>query len=143
MGMQRSDLLPTADPRRIGVVGSSAGGLLTALLGERSHLSAELSPVTRIDELTPPTFVWTTALDPPGLPNALAWAKALAEHDVPLELHVYPEGPHGVGLADGVAWGAHGELAIPHTAEWTGACERWVRLVTAVGRRDPPGRRRG
>lgn len=171
--MQDSRLLPTADPHRIGVIGSSAGGLLAgllatgavlsieparptpprpafhiqsygladlslipaeavaALLGERAHWAGELSPVNHVDGLVPPTFVWTTAQDPPGLPNALAWAGVLAEHEVRFELHVYPEGWHGVGLADGVAWGAHGKLAIPHTAQWTTACERWLRKVTS------------
>ncbi|WP_432562663.1 alpha/beta hydrolase [Kineococcus sp. SYSU DK003] len=166
--LQAGKLLPGADRNRIGVIGSSAGGLLagllatgavlsteprpptvprpafhvqsygladlallppgavSGLLGDDLHLAAELSPVTHVDARTAPTFVWATAQDPPGLPNALAWARVLAEHGVPVELHVYPEGRHGVGLADGVAWGEHGRLALPHTAQWTEAFRRWL-----------------
>ncbi|WP_432512570.1 alpha/beta hydrolase [Kineococcus sp. SYSU DK001] len=104
---------------------------VAALLGDRSGLAAELSPVHHVTAGTAPTFVWATAQDRPGLPNALAWARVLAEHDVPVELHVYPEGGHGVGLADGVAHGAFGQRAIPHTAQWTEAFRRW--LVLTVG----------
>ena len=48
---------------------------------------------------------------------------------MPVELHVYPEGWHGLGLADGVAYGEHGHQAVPHTAQWAGAFERWVEDV--------------
>lgn len=97
-----------------------------ALLGERMQLVDELSPITHVDQDTAPTFVWSTAQDPPGLPNALAWAHALARHEVPVELHIYPEGWHGVGLANGVPYGAHGHEHLPRTAQWTAAFERWV-----------------
>lgn len=168
LDLLQSRTLAGVDAPRVGVVGSSAGGLLAgllataavlsiedppervprpdlhvqsygladlsllpesavaALLGDRMDLAAELAPITHVDEATPPTFVWTTAGDPPGLPNALAWTRSLAEHEVPVELHVYPDGWHGVGLADGVAYGEHGHQRLPHTAEWTRACERWI-----------------
>lgn len=169
--LQGSQLMPDIAADCVGVVGSSAGGLIAgllatgtvlsiepareqvprprfqiqaygladlrllppqavdALLGDAAHLIDELSPVTHIDERTAPTFVWATAQDRPGLPNALAWAQALADHDVPVELHVFPEGPHGVGLADGVRYGEHGQHCIPRTAGWTTACETWLKLV--------------
>lgn len=166
--LQDGQLLAGTDPGRVGVVGSSAGGLLAgllatgavlsveepparvprpafqvqsygiadlalipdeavaALLGGNAHLARELSPVTHVDGHTAPSFVWATAPDPPGLFNALAWAQALAVAGVPVELHVYPEGWHGVGLADNVAHGPHGHAAIPHTARWTTACRHWL-----------------
>lgn len=99
---------------------------VAGLLGEAVGLAAELSPVHHVDADTAPTFAWTTAQDRPGLPNALTWARVLAEHDVPVELHVYPEGGHGVGLADGVVHGGFGEAALPHTAQWTEAFRRWL-----------------
>lgn len=166
--LQRLAVDPHVDPQRVGVIGSSAGGLLAgllatgavlsiepepphrprprfhiqaygladlallpeqaveALLGERHHLAAELSPITHVDDSTAPTFVWATAQDPPGLPNALAWTSGLAQAGVPVETHIYPEGHHGVGLADGVAYGEHGRQSIPHTAQWAEACRQWI-----------------
>lgn len=138
------------DPTRVGVIGSSAGGLLAGLLatgaapsieaideppprpsfhiesygladldllpgeavanllGQRLDLKDELSPARWVDARTSPTFVWTTAQDPPGLPNALEWARVLSAHEVSVELHVYPQGWHGVVLAGGTGCGAHG-----------------------------------
>ncbi|XVX19127.1 alpha/beta hydrolase [Actinomycetota bacterium] len=100
-----------------------------ALLADRVDLASELSPVSHVDAQTCPSFIWATAADPPGLPNALAWTSTLAEHGVPVELHIYPQGRHGVGLADGVAYGAHDHERIPHTAQWTESFERWVRHI--------------
>ena len=182
-GLQDGKLLTDVNPAHVGVVGSSAGGLLAgllasgatltvepapnrvprpafqiqcygvadlrllppdavaALVGDDADLVRQLSPVTHVDASTAPTFVWATAQDGPGLPNALAWAQALADHQVPVELHVYPEGGHGVGLADGVAYGEHGRRAIPHTAQWTEACRRWLATLAVVDRaddQDPP-----
>lgn len=162
-------LMADTDAGQVGVIGSSAGGLLAGLLATGVTLSAEgtplaprrpdfhiqcygladlalipdsaveallgdkigwrdeLSPARHVDDGTSPTFVWATAGDPPGLPNALEWARVLSVHDVPVELHIYPEGWHGVGLANGVAYGAHGKENIPHTAQWTDQCRAWLR----------------
>lgn len=161
-------LLSGIEAAPVGVIGSSAGGLLAgllatnarlsiepeplhsvrpafqvqsygladlgllpdeavaALLGDKQHLSAELSPVNHVDAKTSPSFIWATAQDPPGLSNALEWARVLASHGVSTELHLYPEGRHGVGLADGVAYGLHGRERLAHTAQWTTACRQWL-----------------
>lgn len=100
------------------------------LLGDLLPLKDELSPARHVDASVCPAFVWATAQDPPGLPNALEWARALAAAGVPVELHVYPDGGHGIGLADGVAYGGapHPSVAhVPHTASWTTACAAWLR----------------
>jgi dipeptidyl aminopeptidase/acylaminoacyl peptidase len=48
--------------------------------------------------------------------NSLAFARALSACNVPFELHVFPSGGHGAGLAAG-----H-ECAEP----WTNLCARWL-----------------
>ena len=51
---------------------------------------------------TPEAFLWHTAEDqsvPPA--NTLLLAAALSENKVPFELHIYPTGRHGLGLAEG------------------------------------------
>lgn len=49
----------------------------------------------------PPTFIWTTARDrivPPE--QSLSYAKELIGHGVTCELHVFPEGEHGLSTAN-------------------------------------------
>ena len=55
---------------------------------------------TQVTPQTPPTFLFHTAEDPAvPVENALSYFWALHKADVPAELHVYQDGPHGVGLA--------------------------------------------
>ncbi len=63
-----------------------------------------LSNDRNVTKDTPPTFIFHTAEDP-GVPveNALAFFSACRKHGVPAEMHVYQDGPHGVGLAPGDA----------------------------------------
>ncbi|OJF12808.1 xylanase [Couchioplanes caeruleus subsp. caeruleus] len=96
------------------------------ILDGRMDLRGALSPVRNIDADTCATFLWATAEDPPGFPNALAYATALFDAGIPVELHIYPRGRHGLGLANGVAYGEHGDNHIPHTARWAEACEAWL-----------------
>jgi acetyl esterase/lipase len=78
-------------------------GSMANLLGEpaptldqRRALSADLN-VTRE---TPPTFLWSTADDEAvDIENGLRFATQLRHHGVPFALHVFPHGPHGLGLA--------------------------------------------
>lgn len=80
----------------------------------------ELSLETRVSPETPPTFLWHTA-DDPAVPveNSLLFAQALRRHRVPFELHVYPHGRHGLGLAD----------EDPHVASWLPLCAAWLRSL--------------
>ena len=71
-----------------------------------------------VHDNTPPTFIWHTA-DDNAVPveNSLMLASALGKHNVPYELHVYPSGRHGLGLAF---------EENPHAAQWTVACRNWL-----------------
>lgn len=95
-------------------------------LGSRVHLIGDaaddataraLSVELRIDAATPPTFLWHTAQDDSvGVEHSLTAVAALRRHGVPAELHVYPHGGHGLGLATDE----------PGTREWTTPLLRWL-----------------
>jgi len=74
------------------------------LLGENPEpaLLDDLSNEKQVTQETPPTFLFHTAEDT-GVPaeNSLAFFMALRKAKVPAELHIYQQGPHGVGLAPG------------------------------------------
>ena len=95
-------------------------GCWTNLLGENPSEEAlrRMSLELRVTEETPPAFLWHTVADPiVPVENALLMAEALRRHKVPFELHVYPEGRHGLGLAPNN----------PHVATWMGLCCQWLR----------------
>jgi len=59
-----------------------------------------LSPDRLVTPQTPPAFLWHTAADDlVPVENSLSFAMALSRNKVPFALHVFPEGPHGIGLA--------------------------------------------
>jgi acetyl esterase/lipase len=67
---------------------------------------------------TPPVFLWHTADDPVvEVQHSLQFTQTLAELGVPVELHVFPHGRHGMGLAE----------EDPSVARWTTLCADWLR----------------
>ncbi|MNO91620.1 Acetylxylan esterase precursor [compost metagenome] len=155
------------DPRRIGILGFSAGGHLAAMTGTTFDAGNPLSdhyiervssrpdimvlcyPVitmkhfghsgsreqllghspneqmvnqysaeANVSSDTPPAFIWHTANDSSvPVENSLQFALSLGRNTIPYELHVFPEGKHGLGLAT--------ELA--EVSEWTNLCIRWLK----------------
>lgn len=77
-----------------------------------------LSNDLQVTKDTPPSFLFHTSEDT-GVPpqNSLAFYAACHKAGVPAELHIYQQGPHGVGLANG-----H-----PALANWIGAAGTWLR----------------
>lgn len=117
----RPDLAVLAYPV-VSMVSHSHAGSVEALLGpdpaldQRRALSAEQA----VDAATPPTFLWHTA-DDAAVPveNSLSYAGAMARYGVPFELHVFPYGRHGLGLAS--------TEPAPHpAADWTRLCHNWL-----------------
>lgn len=136
------------DRRRVGIMGSSAGGHLASTLlthfdlgqadsvdpveressrpdlgvlcyavitmgqfthegSKRNLLGPEPSPETvdllsnelQVTRDTPPCFLWHTYEDSAvAVENSLQFAVALRRHGIPLDLHIYQKGPHGLGL---------------------------------------------
>ena len=155
------------DPRRIGILGFSAGGHLAstsathfddgrpdaadpvdhessrpdfavlcyavisledppAHAGSRRNLLGDapdpalvvlLSNEKQVTPRTPPTFLWHTA-DDSAVPveNSLLFFEALRKAGVAGELHVFPHGRHGLGLAPGD----------PAVSQWPRLCAVWM-----------------
>ena len=89
------------------------------LLGEDadSALVASLSNETQVKADTPPTFLVHTSEDTSVPPqNSIAFYLALHEKGVPVEMHIYEKGRHGLGL------GSRGSAF----SSWPERCEEWL-----------------
>lgn len=73
------------------------------LLGENSDLASFLSLEKNVRDDMPPVFIWHTFEDKsvPVL-NSIEMSKSLKEKDIKFELHIFPEGRHGLGLAENI-----------------------------------------
>ena len=96
---------------RMKLMGEAFGDLALA-----RRYSAELN----VTENTPPAFIWHTLEDATvPVENSLNLAAAYSRAGVPCELHIFPEGRHGLGLCEENA----------HTAQWTALLLRWLCLM--------------
>ena len=107
---------------RVAVMGSSAGGHLTALVSTYREQAdqAKVDPSLIADEKTPAAFIWHTAGDAGvNVINSYRYAEKLRNLNVPVEMHIFPYGHHGLGLAP----------QEPHVAQWSGLLLNWLRLM--------------
>ena len=88
------------------------------LLGEKDLVrEAAVDPSLLVTDTTPPAFIWHTHDDDcVNVINSYVYAQALRRHNVSAELHVFPHGPHGLGLAEDR----------PHVAQWSNLLLRWL-----------------
>jgi acetyl esterase/lipase len=107
-------------------------GSLTHLESQHHLLGHEPSPAMckrlsaehRVTTQTPPCFIWHTVADEAvPVENSLLFAAALRRKRIPFELHLYEQGGHGLGLADG--------------HPWTHACLAWLRRHFSLDRISP------
>ena len=76
-------------------------GSRTMLLGEKADadLARRLSTDTRVTPETPPTFLFHTNADTAvPVENSVHYFLALRKAGVPAEMHIFKDGPHGVGM---------------------------------------------
>lgn len=73
------------------------------LLREKhAEMGEELSPDLIVSEKTPKAFIWHTFEDPGvNVINSLDYAKSLKKFKIETEVHIFPNGRHGLGLALG------------------------------------------
>ena len=96
-------------------------GSVANLLGPSPDpkLLHDLSNETQVTAETPPTFIFQTTEDT-GVPagNCIGFYLALQKAGVPVEMHIFQNGKHGVGLAKDV----------PGTNKWPQLCSEWLYL---------------
>jgi acetyl esterase/lipase len=143
------------DPKRVGILGFSAGGHLAAAAGTNyakrayepidetdtilcrpdfvilvypAYLAAKeggLNPEIRVTPRTPPTFLIHAGDDPISPENSVALYQALRRNKVPAELHIYAAGGHGFGL----------RRSQQPCSTWPRRCEEWLRARGILDKR--------
>lgn len=126
------DCKPTAVGLGYPVITNKAGYKGThdnLLCGYSEDKKEELLKALNLDEAvtekTAPAYIWTTATDQlvPAL-NSLRFAAALAQKGVAYELHVYPQGSHGLSTGDSEVSPACPE---PRLKQWVSDCVGFFR----------------
>ncbi|MEA2067579.1 MAG: alpha/beta hydrolase [Verrucomicrobiota bacterium] len=121
------------DPKRIGMLGFSAGGHLAAACSnspDRPDFTVLVYPAylfkdggiglvdeIRVDANTPPAFVVQTQDDKKYYRSTLAYAAALDAAGIPVESHLFAKGGHGYGLRP----------SDHPVSQWPSLCEAWMR----------------
>lgn len=139
------------DPERVAVIGFSAGGHLAGALGilgkDRPNAMLLGYPVIleklvqyldstipglegKVDENTPPAFLFATANDPVvAIANTLQLASDLDAQDIPFECHIFQDGAHGLSLAKAHTSRGYREYVNPAVAEWFELSVTWLQQV--------------
>jgi len=89
------------------LLGKNPDPKLVELLSNEKHVTPK----------TPPTFLVHATTDPAvPVENSIAFYQALHKNGVPVEMHLYEQGPHGFGLAQ----------QFPLLKSWPGLCKAWM-----------------
>jgi len=108
-------------------------GSLDVVSGGDAALVEKLSLETAVTKDTPPTFLWHTMTDDSvPVENSLLFAAALTTHGVPFELHIFPNGPHGLSLATEATRSATSDRINRHAAQWFDLCDKYLKTMFAI-----------
>ncbi|MEH7237392.1 alpha/beta hydrolase [Bacillus sp. JJ1562] len=107
-------------------------GSFKAILGDKfeDQLSREsLSLENQVTNETPPTFLWHTVSDAAvPVENSMLFAQSLLRHKVPLEMHIYPNGVHGLSLGtEETQSNGRVDHIQPEVENWVEMAARWVK----------------
>jgi len=87
-------------------------------------LLRELSPVLNVSAQTPPTFIFQTTTDELVSPrNATGFYDALLAAKVPVEMHIFAQGRHGLALG----------MTDPVLSVWPSLLQSWLYGIGMVG----------
>ena len=87
-------------------------------------MGEELSPDLIAGEGTPQAFIWHTFSDGGvSVKNSLLYASKLRDISVPVEMHLFPDGNHGLGLAVGE------HKILKHVSKWGTLLIEWLAYI--------------
>lgn len=98
------------------------------LLGESySEMKEQVSLEDKVGKHTPKTFLWHTFTDP-VVPfwNSFRFAEALGKAGVPMEYHLYPQGGHGLSLANEQTANEEGKGVEKVCQSWVPLLRSWM-----------------
>ncbi len=82
-----------------------------------------------VDATSSPAFIWHTANDQVvDVRNAFDIARAYADAKVPFELHIFPDGPHGMSLANHLVDNDNPKMYSPYVGRWVQNAAKWLDL---------------
>jgi len=106
------------------LLGTDANAMITHEMSLEHHVNAK----------TPPTFLWHTYEDTSvPVENSLLFATGLREQRIPFEMHIYPEGAHGISLATDETDDGRGKDT--HVSGWMKLCTEWLCQIFDTPRR--------
>jgi acetyl esterase/lipase len=128
-GLNKPNSLILCYPVITSRIGLAHRGSFYNLLGEGREESVykTMSLENFVSGDTPPAFLWHT-FDDGAVPveNSLLFAQGLKKADIPFELHVFPQGAHGLSLCD-ERTSTGPEHLNPHAAQWFELCVAWLK----------------
>lgn len=98
------------------------------LLGESYlEMKEQVSLEDKVGKHTPKTFLWHTFTDP-VVPfwNSFRFAEALGKAGVPMEYHLYPQGGHGLSLANEQTANEEGKGVEKVCQSWVPLLRSWM-----------------
>lgn len=106
-------------------------GSFVSLLGDRyDELVDEMSLENQVNSDVPPTFLWHTEPDDcVPVENSICFFNALHEHHIPVEMHIYPVGGHGLSLANEETRYLDGGGIYPECQSWIGKALDWAKRI--------------
>lgn len=101
------------------------------LLGENYEaLVEEMSLEKQVNKDTPPVFIWHTQPDTlVPVENSLLFFQALHSCHIPVEMHIYPAGDHGLSLANEETHFSDGGGIVQECQSWIHLAVKWVKSL--------------
>lgn len=108
--------------------GNSYKNLLGTSEPTKEQLEAHSLELFITKELTPPTFLWHTSEDRAvPVASTLRYGEALAAHNIPFEIHVFPTGRHGLSTSDIQTLHDYDTAESRYVSQWVDLAKGWLK----------------